>query len=282
MNKKWIYLIIILFSAMLMAGCKSEQNKSDYEKANEDIDYTAEPIKQSEPNLPNRKIIYKVEASLTTEDLNQTIKAIKAQMLADEWFESEEITNDSAELVIRIKTSNLETFLEALYDGNTISDFTKTATDVSLTYEDRSNRLLTLQTEYTRLLEIYEKASMSEMMTISRRLSEIDIEMNKINGELNQFDSLVEYSQVRLHIYTQTPEKEKQPHDFSEQLNNAFSGGFSTLVAFLSGLLIVVVALTPWLIVLVPIGYVVYRITKKHKKVVESPKDEPYNNSNQG
>lgn len=48
------------------------------------------------------------------------------------------------------------------------------AEDISQIYQDTESEIATYEAEKTRLIELYEDASLSDMITINTRLSEID------------------------------------------------------------------------------------------------------------
>lgn len=254
-----LFVALIIFS-LLLVGCSAKNFRSTDSNEDDKI------ITKLNSSIPNRKIIYTVNADLKTDNLSDSITKIKSELNSDEWFDSEDISEDSAIFVIRVKSEHLEQFLDSITEGHEVTNFNKTAKDVSLDYQDKSNLLLTYQTERERLLELYEGASLADMITINTRLSEIDIEISKLQGELNEFDNLVEYSVVNLNIYVSN---DTEPLTFGQRITNAISGGFLVLVAFLETLLIIFIVLIPWAIVIVPSIYGIYRLTKykKNKKI---------------
>lgn len=264
----FIFLLVI---SLLLVGCSSKNNESEFFEGNY---ATEDEIEEENDSTPNRKIIYKVNADLSTNNLSESIATIKNTLDSDEWLDSEDISNNRASLIIRVKTEHLDDFLNSINESHDVSNFNKTATDISLKYQDKSNLILTYQTERERLVELYEQASLSDMILINTRLSEIDIEIGKLQGELNHFDSLVDYSEVRLNLYTSVV-SEHLP--FGQRLLNAFSNGFWALIVFFDTLVIVLITLLPWIIVITPIGYGVYRIrkyTKKKKLMTNNTKND--------
>lgn len=277
--KKRIFMSLFVF-VLLLAGCGASKEMDESQKGGYPDQGEVEE-ENDEVTLPTRKIIYEVNATINTKDtLNETVDQIRSDLGSDGWFDLEEIGSHSVRLVIRVKTEKLDVYLKTIFKDHEISDYKKTATDISLKYQDLSNRLLTLQTERERLLELYEEASISDMITINKRISEIDTEIRKIEGELNQFDSLVEYSKVSLTIYpTQTSEKVSYGKQMADGLNN----GFFSLVAFLKVLLIVLITLLPWSMIIVPSVFVIIYINKKNKKKREERRqnENPQNYYNQ-
>ncbi|MDF2700599.1 MAG: hypothetical protein K0Q49_2158 [Haloplasmataceae bacterium] len=264
-NKIKLSFVFLLICLLILVGCKSKREGFDQS------DETEDTLVELENSTPIRKIIYKVNADLTTNNLTESVTKIKDQLYDDEWLDSEVISENRASLVIRVKTERLDDFINSITQSYDVSNFNKTATDISLTYQDKSNLLLTYQTERERLLELYVDASLSDMILINNRFSEIDIEIGKLQGELNQFDSLVDYSEVRLNLYYS---KDSDILPIGRRILNAFSDGLSSLVTFFDILIIVLATLVPWTIVIAPAVYGVYYFRKHDKKKKISTKDE--------
>lgn len=256
------YILLITIMLLTLAGCKSDNKDHDPNGQYGNSDYISN---DNEDTVPNRKIIYEVSADITTKDITTTINNIKKELNSDEWLDKEYIYDDHASLVLRVKSDRLDEFLDNIFDNYKISNFRKTATDVSLEYQNKSEIILTYEKERDRLLELYEHASFYEVLEITKRLSEIEIKIQKLKGELKIFDSLVDYSEVTLDIYLK--EKATKPTDnFGQKLLYGLNSGFTSFVAFLSTLAIIIVTLLPWMIIIIPVSYLIYRYIKKNNK----------------
>ncbi len=260
MGRKFFFsFMLLLVCSLFLFGCKSSLKSEKYL----DQGNNTEDTEDTDNTAPNRKIIYEVNADIITHNLKDTVAKIKSELTEEDWTDLEDISDNYAKLIIRVKTARLDDFLEAISEDHEISNFKKKATDISLKYQDKSNLLLTYQKEQERLLELYEDASLSDMIYINKRLSELEVEILKLKGELNQFDSLVEYSTIHLNI-SSIEKESKLP--FGKRINNAFKNGFDALLIFLDFLAIVFVTLLPWFIVFIPVGLVFYLLYKNYKK----------------
>ena len=70
----------------------------------------------------------------------------------------------------------------ALSDYGHVKNYNKEATDISLQYQNTANRISSLKTERDRLVELYENASMSDMILINSRIAEIDLQLGELEG----------------------------------------------------------------------------------------------------
>ncbi|MGB4180528.1 MAG: DUF4349 domain-containing protein [Bacilli bacterium] len=87
-------------------------------------------------------------------------------------------------------------------------------------YQDTENKINSLLAEKDRLNELYADASMNDMILINQRISEIDLLLGELQGDLNRYDSLIEYSTVTLTIRAS---KKASDAPFGKRLAN-FSG----------------------------------------------------------
>jgi hypothetical protein len=219
---------------------------------------------------PDRKIIYKAELNIYTSTFTPTIEYIYSLIESDEWFDSESITENSAIFIVRIKTERLDAVIQLLKNEYDVRNTKKTGTDISLNYQDMSDKIAALTIQRDRLLELYEEASLSDMIQINEQLSNIEVEIAQHQGNLNLFDSLVDYSELK--IYLQGSELKDQKA-FFPRVGLAFQNGLGAIVIILDGLAIAIVTILPISVVFVPAGYGIYRI-RRHFKKIKKAKNE--------
>jgi len=259
--KRVILGIFVMFVLFFMFGCKSE----NYGPIDNDDDSAI--VNLANGTSPTRKIIYEVELSIYTNQFDDAIEYVRGLLLSDEWFDKESVSERRATLILRIKTNRLDEVLTDIKSNYTVKDFEKSATDVSLAYQDASDKITALQLQHTRLLELYETASLSDMILINTQLSSIEVQIAQLQGTLNQFDSLVDYSVVEIEIYNSSIAS-RLP--FFNRIGVALENGFHAVLAILDGLVIVLATLLPIAVVFVPSGYGIYRLVKyinKRKKI---------------
>lgn len=269
MKKRIFFLFILLISIAFITACAS----------NNDVMLDSGTPENDEAGVhlaggvPERKIIYNVDLSIYTKDLETSIDKLKSNVNTDEWFDYENIRDNQASFKIRIKSDRLDQFIQSIDNSFDVSFYSKTAKDISLDYLDTTNKIAALDAQYDRLVLLYDSASLHEMITINTRLGEIETELLALEGTLNTFDSLVDYSEVNVTIY-QSRVSSKDP--FFNRLFTAFGNGWTGLVLFFDGLLIVISTILPFAIVFVPSGFGIYILIRNYrrKKAIKSPKSE--------
>ncbi|MFP4177442.1 MAG: DUF4349 domain-containing protein [Acholeplasmataceae bacterium] len=255
--------IVVFFLAVLMIGLAVMGCSSDYSGPPREDDQVSEGVDvelDHSLSTPTRKIIYEVDATYYVDDIDRALTWLKDLMEEDEWIDREERSDTSAHLTMRIKSERLDAFVEAIENEYESHSYRKVGEDISLEYQDKSDLIARYNDEMDRNLELIEEASLSEILIINERVSELEQLIATLEGELNLFDSLVDYSEVRISIhkedvYTRLP--------FGERINEGFANGVSFVVSFFDGLVIVLVTLFPVAVVFVPVGYGGYRIARR-------------------
>jgi hypothetical protein len=255
--KKTTWIFMMFFLIMGMTACNANMDFDDG-----GIGDDQNQIVRTANSVLERRIIYTVDSSYDVNDLNQSITTLKGLIHSDEWFDTERIGSTSANFTARIKTERLHAFIAALNDNFQVRSFSKTGQDISLQYQDKTNRITSLNLQITRLQALYEEASLAEMIAINQQLSNLEVELMGLQGELNLFDSLIEYSEVNIRLYgssivTRSP--------FINRLGNGFVNGFNAVIAVLDGLMIAIANMIPFVALFGPIGYGAYILRKKYK-----------------
>lgn len=271
MLKKIIYTGIVFMIFIFVLGCSQGVEHSEYSVVQESYSLALLP----DETTPDRKIIYEVNISFDVRDLETSSDFLKTLIESDEWFDQEVITSSSHSYVIRVKTERLDDFISTLQDEFTLRSYRKVGTDISLQYQDLSNRILSLETQLERLLELYDQATLSEMIIINEAISDIEVELQSLQGSINQFDSLVDYSEVTLVFYGSTIVSQSP---FFNRLGNAFVNGFYGLLTFFDVLLIGIATILPFIVIFGSIAVVLVIVYKKRRLKNKSKEEKKSKN----
>lgn len=263
MFKKVLLFFVIIFSFIGLIGCSEAYdgslNNEDYYLGSDGDGV----ILLADETTPERKIIYTVDISFDVNNLEYADDYLNMLVESDEWFDSENLSTTRYTYKIRIKTDRLDDFITSLKDSFSLRSYQKEGKDISLQYQDTTNKILSLEAQLERLLELYDQATLSEMIIINEQISDIEVELQSLNGTLNQFDSLTEYSVVNLVFYGSAVASDSP---FINRLGNAFVNGFNGLLKFFDGLLIVIATAFPFAVVIGIVGTVTLVIYKKSNK----------------
>lgn len=259
MRKLFLSFLFVLLLGVLFA-CSSNEPYEEDPTDNQTILTDA---------VPQRKMIYTVNSSYDVTNILESVDTLKGLLAADEWFDYESIRSNSARFTVRVKTERLDVFTDALKANFQVRDFVKEGKDVSLQYLDKTAKITSINLQITRLQNLYASASLSEMITINTQMANLEVELMKLQGELNVFDSLIEYSEVHITLYGSTIVT-RSP--FINRFGNGFLNGFRAVFSVLDAIGIVIANLIPFALVFGPIGigihfgYKKYQVRKKLKK----------------
>lgn len=270
MYKKILALSLITISFIFFTGCsQSVVTLNDTTESGYNDSYSYNLLALDDETTPERKIIYKADVSFDVRNLEESSDTLIGLMNSDEWFDEVVMNSTYHYYVIRIKTDRLDDFIESLKDEFTLRSYQLVGTDISLQYQDASNRILSLEAQLARLIELYDQATLSEMIIINEQISDIEVELQELEGTLSQFDSLAEYSEVVLKFYGSSVVSESP---FFNRLGNAFLDGWNGLISFFEGFFIVIATIFPFALLIGSIVIVVlvsYRKKIKQKKALK-------------
>lgn len=230
------------------------------------------------------KIIYSGEAQVETLNFDESIAGLM-EMLEQYggWIESSSLSganyysisrgnsgNRSAYYTLRIPSDKFETVMNSLSQlGNVPYTYTYSE-NVTAQYYDTQARLTAYETQEARLLEMMEKAeTVSDVITIEEKLTELRYEIESLQSTLNNWDRKVSYSSLYVTVdevgeYTPQPQQ-----SYLQELWQALTGAFKDLGQFFKNFLVFLVSIIPTIIVLVILFLVfrpVYRKLRARRK----------------
>lgn len=229
----------------------------------------------------SRKLIKNVNLEVETETFDDLMVTLndKTSRLGG-YIEESYIYNGSnyygkdsrnASLTIRIPAQSLEEFLSAVALESNVVSRNESVSDVTLQYVDMESHKKALQTEYTSLLGLLEKAeTVEDIITLESRLSEVRYQIESMESQLRTMDNKVNYSTVYLNIsevkkYTPVKEQtigEKIITGFTSNLYDVGEG----LLDFAIGIIISLPYLIIWAVVILIIVLIIKAFIKKSKK----------------
>ena len=244
-------------------------------------------------NLPiNQKLIRKVWMDAETEDMTALLSSVEEQIAQlGGYVEGRQIKNGSAysgvryryaDLTVRIPAEKLDSFVSGVSKASNITSTRETTEDVTLSYVENESKVVALEAEQTRLLELLAQAkTMDDILKIENRLTNIRSQLEQLKSQLRLYDNLVSYSTVYLNItevteYTPITE----PENMWDRIGAGLSESWKDLVGGLEDLFVVFVVALPYLVLwgLIITGVVfVVRAVRRKRKVRRTPPVPPQN-----
>ena len=277
--------LVLILIVTLFAGCAAEALKDHYNAAGKG-DAMAPGLSGNDSEsltnsdvLNDRKLIRKVHLTAETEDMDSLLSHINRRVAdLDGYIEARDIYNGSAyydnvsrsaTLTIRIPADKLDSFVQQIADVTNIISNTEESDDVTLQYTATESQLKMLKAEEERLLAFMEEAkSVSEMLEIEKRLTEVQTQLESLTSQLKVYDNLVDYGTIRLSVdevqqYTEVPDEDPT---MWQQIASGFSSSMKNMGNILKGLVVFFITCIPYLIPLAVVGGAVLLILWLRKR----------------
>lgn len=265
-KKVVLFIVVILLLVFAFSACSGKADSS-YSPTDPSLgsDSSEETEDLGTNSLTNdsRKIIYTVDSNLNVKDFDKTVKDIENLLTQDEWFDYQSVSESYAYYIARIKTTRLDAFIDSLSALSSDFTYSKSSNDISLNYTSKENRIAALNEEKNLILT-YAETLESTPYEFLQRIAQINTEITRLNGDLNQYDSLIEYSEVSIRvnqIYT------LEELAYKERANNVFYQAWNAFIVFFQFLGLAIIAIFPFLLVIAPItcGIIFLNRYKKRK-----------------
>ncbi|WEK52993.1 MAG: DUF4349 domain-containing protein [Candidatus Cohnella colombiensis] len=220
----------------------------------------------------DRKVVYRANMVMKVEQFakaeEQLLNLIHlggAYVL--EFSDSRNMNEVGANYVIKVPSSGFSSFLENLQKIEAKIERDVTGSDVTEEYVDLGSRLKAKQTVEERLLNFMDKATKSDdLLRYSNELANVQEQIEQIKGRMRYLDQNVAFSTVNLRLYQGAgaiSSLEEDNKAFGTKIADTFNSSMKGLRMFGEGLLIVIVAIFPTLLVLAVIGIPTFILLRK-------------------
>ena len=237
----------------------------------------------------DQKLIKRVNMDAETEDLEALLPQLLQEISAlNGYVESQEIYNGSsyasyryrnARLTIRVPAENLEGLVAQVKGASNVVSYNESVEDVTLTYVDMETRILVLETERDRLLELMEQAeTMSDLLEIEARLTDVRGTLESINSQLKVLQNQVSYATIELYINQVKAYTEVEEQTVWQRIASGFKKNLQNMGEDLVDFFVWAVTYSPQLILwagIIVVVVIVLRRSFRKRKVKKAPKEEP-------
>ena len=236
----------------------------------------------------SQKLIKRVDMDAETEDLEALLPQLLAEISAlGGYVESQEIFNGSsyasyryrnARLTIRVPAENLDGLVAQVKGASNVVSYNESVEDVTLAYVDMETRILVLETERDRLLELMEQAkTMSDLLEIEARLTDVRSTLESINSQLRVLQNQVSYATIELYINQVKAYTEVEEQTVWQRIGSGFKKNLQNIGEDLVDFFVWAVTYSPQLILWAGIIVVVVMVVRRSfrkRKVKKAPREE--------
>lgn len=312
-NKTILFAMLLL--SFLFVGCTSGNSNSisndidnsnnqdintmqkdsvaSYEGSNSTENKKENKNTKTQSNLSQEKIVYTCDMTIQTLKYKETVTNIKNKIKEYNGIIEQETQTDEARdwyynnykknsatlhnyIIIRIPSNKYEQFLQNIEGEGKVISKSMNAQNISKTYYEKEAVIKSLEIQEKRLLTMMESTkSINEMITVEKRLTEVQTQLNTYKTQLASMNKDVEYSTININVdevleYTKDKENIKT-NTFLDRLKYTIKDSWKTFLNVLEGLLFLAIRAFPILlifaiIVLIIIKFVKFLDSKAKKK----------------
>lgn len=218
-----------------------------------------------------RKIVYRGELTISTTDLSRFEQQLTARLQSVGGFVAdfhEDRTPDQprqAQWTVRIPAAKFSETVEAIDKLGTTTRRALHSDDVTAAYIDVESRLKSQQTLEARLLDIVDKKAgdLKEVLAVETELSRVRQEIERLEGQRRTAEDRIALSTLVISATEQADFVPLVDPTFGQRVARAFWLSVDQLILAAQTLVVGIVALLPWLLVMIaivsPIAFYVRR-----------------------
>lgn len=229
--------------------------------------------KDGTKSLDGSKIILSASVELETKDFSKAtegiISSVKGKggfVQSSNIYGSEDTNSRGGNYIIRIPKNYFEEFLINIGNLGKVVGKSTQGNDISSQYYDTEAHLKALKIQEERLLELLKKSgSLKDILEIENQLSNVRYQIESLTTNLKNWDNLVDYTTISLNIH-EVKELTSNPITLGDKVKSTFTSSIKSLGTLFRGLLLVVVALIPYLIIIIPLSILLMFVIKKKKR----------------
>ena len=293
-----LFVLALLLSILAGCGAKEESAASPAapaatESVMEEVLYdevTSE--KGSSTALPeNQKLIRTVHIDAQTLSMNELMAWMDSRVSAlGGYYEQKSVRRSGsrddgsyyqyADLMIRVPAENLDQFVSQVGEEANVTSKSETTENVTLQYVSTQSRVLALETEQKRLLELLENAeTMEDLLTIEARLTDVRWELENYASQLRVLDNQVNYSTIYLNVWEVDEPTVMAERTVWQKIGDGFQKNTGNMWAGVVNTFIWTITVIPYLVPVALIAGVVMVFVKLGRKRKQARKTKSEENN---
>jgi hypothetical protein len=236
------------------------------------------------PALP-RKIIYNADIALIIEDFSRTEPEIQKLVEAGGGYIAEQRVlgspgaQRSALWKVRVPVDSFEQFVRAIARLGELEKNERNTQDVSERYYDLEARIKNKKVEEDRLLKILAESTgkLEDILKIEGELSRVRGEIEQMQGAIRVLENLTSLTTVTISVKERkdyTPPPPVAP-TFAMMVARTFQDSVEKLVNVGKAIVLFVVAVAPWLPIVLLVALIVLVITRRAIRPWLAPRPVP-------
>lgn len=208
--KKIFQLSIIAIIGIVLTSCSAAtynsapaevmaRNNNKYENSSltGDFYFNDEDKKLEETE---RKIIYNASMRVEVDEIEEQTKEVITKAKAKGGYM---VSSDINRVTVRVPAEKLNAFLDEVATMGEVESRNVYSQDVTEAYADMEIRLENAEKARKRYLELLNQAKeVSDILAIERELERLNTEIERLKGQINSYDTQIQYSSVSVNFFT--------------------------------------------------------------------------------
>jgi hypothetical protein len=214
-----------------------------------------QPHSQPSSELIARKLIYNANIDLVVDDLSQAATKLDDLVKRDQGLVAQSTINSnrrvprSATWQIRVPVNGFASFISQVARlGEAVTNKTD-SDDVTDKYFDFQVRIENKKVQVERLQKIIKEQTgkIGDVLEAERELSRVTTELEQLKGTVKLWDNQVALATVNISMHERQQYVAKDALTFGKNISRTFASSLDALITFVQSLVLVIVAVTPWL-----------------------------------
>jgi len=285
-----IRLVAMLVLPTMLVGCGGAANTTFSKIGSSTPD--APGAKQAGGNVPGdaavkgalppaeRKIIYTGTLDIVVSNMDDALPVVEKLVAAQKgYIAKSEVKEDpgrrrTATFSLRIPVDQFQSTREGLLALGTVERNAVDSQDVTEEFVDVQARIKNLKEQEDKLNELLKEKrkeeKLEDIIKVSDRIAQVRQDVERVQGRLNFLSNMTSLATINLTLREIKDYKPPMAPTFGNRINSTFTESWEGLVDFGEDLVLLLVALVPWLVVLVPMGVIGLLLVRRSRR--KSPK----------
>jgi hypothetical protein len=230
-----------------------------------------------------RKIIYTADVTMVVDDLPQAEEQLKQLIKDHKGFVAQSELSGSAgsrrsgRWRVRIPIEGFDAFLSQIVKLGWPEVNKTDSQDVTDQFYDLEARIKNRKAEEESLRKLLEQThgKMEDILSVRRELNQVRSDIDQKEGQLRRLANLSALTTVNVTLREEKDYVPPQAPTFGSTITRTFSGSIDVLISVGKGLVLFLVALAPWLPVLLVVLLLAWVIWRRRRPLAVVPVTSP-------
>lgn len=251
-----------------------------------------EPSGNGSSELNTDMLVYSCRLAIDTLDYEKSVQTFRSMLTAAGGFvENENFTDGQSSssyyieeqdknrmytATVRVPHDKYDEFLNGADQLGDVRSRTSDVQNMKQEYTDLGTTLQIYEAKEKRYIEMLATIKDDEhAITVEKELTELQVQIAKLKSRMNEIRTDVAYSTIEIQIHQVAKYEErstpKRTDTFFQRLGNTVRDTWKHFLVFLEALLFFIIRVSPYLVIIVCIIVIIYRIQKRKTYAKEEP-----------